>query len=163
MAQVFIIIGSNLGNREINIAEAEKLITREIGNIIKSSHLYETEPWGTSNNKKFCNKALIVETGLKPYSILEKAQIIEKSLGRARNNDKYKPRTIDIDILFIDNLILSDKSLTIPHPLIAERKFVLVPLSEICNDFVHPVFNKTIGDLLNNCHDKLDVTKLEQV
>lgn len=162
MPQVYIIIGSNLGNREFNIVEAEKLILQKIGDVVKSSHLYETEPWGASKRKKFLNKALIVETNLKPYSILEQSQTIEKYLGREHNND-MKPRIIDIDILFIDNLIMNDKSLTVPHPLIAERNFVLVPLSEICRDFVHPVFNKTIGQLLNDCQDKLDVKKLEQV
>lgn len=103
---------------------------------------------------------MIVETEFEPDIILKKVLNIELSLGRKRTEIKYLSRTIDIDILFIDQQIINTETLTIPHPQIAFRRFVLIPLAEICPDFIHPVFLKTISQLMNECKDKLEVKKL---
>lgn len=160
MALAYLSLGSNLGNRECYIKEAEILIGKNIGRIVKSSHLYETEPWGTTYKDLFLNKAMIVKTNLSPYPILQQLIAIEKKLGRQYSHVRYSPRTIDIDILFVDQILINDKRLTIPHPLIAYRNFVLEPLFEICSDFVHPFINKTILQLLKDCPDTHFVKKI---
>lgn len=160
MSNVCLLLGSNIGNREFYFFEAVKLILHDIGRIIKSSGLYETEPWGEKSKDLYLNKAMIVETEFEPDIILKKVLNIELSLGRKRTEIKYLSRTIDIDILFIDQQIINTETLTIPHPQIAFRRFVLIPLAEICPDFIHPVFLKTISQLMNECKDKLEVKKL---
>jgi 2-amino-4-hydroxy-6-hydroxymethyldihydropteridine diphosphokinase len=157
---VYLSLGSNLGDRKKYIGDAEIHIEKFIGIITSKSGLYETEPWGTDHPEMFLNKVILVESELSPFQMFEKIQAIEKLIGRIRNNEKYSPRIIDIDILFFDELILDDKNLTIPHPLIKERKFVLKPLTEIANQFVHPVFNKTIQQMFKECKDEHVVRKI---
>ena len=161
MSKAYLLLGSNIGNREYYFYEAEKHITHAIGRIVKESALYETEPWGLKSNDLFLNKALIVQTTFHPGKILEKILNIELKLGRQRTEIKYSSRTIDIDILFTDELIINTETLIIPHPQIANRRFVLIPLVEICPEFIHPVFNKTITQLLLECKDELEVRKVE--
>lgn len=160
MPLVYLSLGSNLGDRKKYINDAEILIEKIIGTITSKSGLYETEPWRTNHPELFLNEVLSVESNFGPFQILEKIQSIEKSLGRIRFNEIYAPRTIDIDILFIGNLILKDENLEIPHPHIRERRFVLEPLSEIAAGFIHPIINKTIKELLSNCIDKHFVRKI---
>jgi len=157
MAKVFLLLGSNLGDRELNISSAEKLIEQHFGKFLKSSSVYETEPWGIVSEKWFLNKVLIVETRLKPLSILKKVKAIEQKLGRKVDLKKYAPRIIDIDILFIDQMVLELQDFIVPHPLISERKFTLVPLFEIASGFVHPVSGKSISQLIIECKDNLIV------
>jgi 2-amino-4-hydroxy-6-hydroxymethyldihydropteridine diphosphokinase len=161
MSKAYLLLGSNIGNREYYFFEAEKLISESIGKIVKSSRLYETEPWGIKSKDLFLNKAIIVETNQGPGNILEKILDIELCLGRKRTEIKYSSRTIDIDILFIDQLILNSETLIVPHPQIASRRFVLIPMAEICPEFIHPVFSMNIKQLLVECKDKLKVKKLE--
>lgn len=145
MADVFIGIGSNIGDREENIRKAISLI-KEKCKILKMSPLYETEPVGYRKQGWFLNCAVKVKTDLKPQKLLEFLQSIEKRLGRVRTI-KNGPRTIDLDILFYGKKIINEDNLIVPHPRLHERLFVLEPLNDICPDFVHPILKKSIKGL----------------
>jgi 2-amino-4-hydroxy-6-hydroxymethyldihydropteridine diphosphokinase len=142
-----------MGDREANLSEAVSRIEENIGNILKSSSLFETEPWGFESESKFLNSAVEVETKLTPSGVLGAILMIEAQLGRVRSEKQYSSRVIDIDILFYDDLIMNEISLKIPHPLLHKRKFVLLPLNEIVPELVHPVLKKSIGSLLESCED----------
>jgi 2-amino-4-hydroxy-6-hydroxymethyldihydropteridine diphosphokinase len=154
MNKVFLGIGTNLGDREKNLAEAMELIGERIFIPSVCSSVYETEPWGFESESKFLNLVIVIETELSPVILLEKIHEIELTMGRVRDKNQYESRVIDIDILFYNDLVLDTGSLKIPHPHLHNRRFVLVPLSEIAFDFVHPVLDKTISSLLDICPDK---------
>ncbi|WP_336517409.1 2-amino-4-hydroxy-6-hydroxymethyldihydropteridine diphosphokinase [Pollutibacter soli] len=158
MKQVYLLIGGNLGNRTENLAQARKLIGARCGKILNSSSLYETAAWGDIPQPDFLNQVLEIDTPLASQELLPVILAIENDLGRFRN-ERYGPRTIDIDILFYNDIIVDEKHLQIPHPRIAERRFVLTPMNEIAPDFIHPVAGKTISWLLANCKDELAVYK----
>jgi len=160
MHEVFLSLGSNLGDRMACLNKAAGLITSFAGSIIKVSSVYETEPWGCSHNNNVYNMALELETSLKPMELLKRLQKIEKQCGRKSSDVRYAARTLDIDILFYDNEMIETDHLKIPHPLIHERRFVLFPMVEIAPLFVHPVLAKTISQLLANCGDEKKVVKL---
>jgi len=151
MATVYLGLGSNIGNKRRNLITASALLAERAGDIPALSAIYETEPWGFESENSFMNSALILETELFPEALLEVITQIEKELGRVEKSVKqqYKDRVIDIDILFYDNDVIDTQSLTIPHPLIAQRSFVLEPLMEIAPFLKHPVLNKTILELYN--------------
>ena len=159
MSEVLILLGGNQGNKQKIFSETIKLIEKEIGRIKISSSIYETEPWGFVSDP-FWNQAIIVETALSPGDTLSCALSIENSLGRKRLSENYEARPIDIDILFYDDLQIDTPNLTIPHPLIAQRRFILVPLTEIAPEKIHPVTGLTIKEMLQICPDKLRVTRL---
>jgi 2-amino-4-hydroxy-6-hydroxymethyldihydropteridine diphosphokinase len=159
MKRVFLGIGTNLGDRENNLKKAVEKIEEFIGRINASSSVYETEPWGFRSENDFLNMAVEVETELKPSGLLGRLLMIESLLGRLREGKEYASRIIDIDILFYGDNIIETKALTVPHPRIPERKFVLVPLCEIAPDLVHPVIKKSIQTLLKKCPDKNKVRK----
>jgi 2-amino-4-hydroxy-6-hydroxymethyldihydropteridine diphosphokinase len=142
---VFIGSGSNLGDRMAELALAAKLLSPDI-RVLKASKVYETPPWGYEDQPAFLNQALQVESELDPPSLLKYLKVIEKRMGR-KATFRYGPRVIDLDILFYDSLIYSTDELQIPHPLAAERAFVLVPMHEIAPDFIHPALGKTISEL----------------
>ncbi len=158
MNKVYLSIGGNLGNRKANLAKAAYLIERKIGSILAISSLYETKAWGVENQPNFLNQVLIVETVLSPETTLEYALTIETKMGRKREQ-KWYTRLIDIDLLFFEKQIIKSDDLTLPHPYLAERNFVLVPLAEIAPNFVHPILQKSISELLNICPDTLAVTR----
>lgn len=134
----------------MNLAENIKLI--------RTSALYETEPWGVKDQNWFLNMTAEIKTPLSPEDLLVKCQNIEKTLGRNRENEtRWGERTIDIDIIFYDKTIMKTDILTIPHKHMHERAFVLVPLLELIPDFVHPVFNKSVSDLYDELEDVEDV------
>jgi 2-amino-4-hydroxy-6-hydroxymethyldihydropteridine diphosphokinase len=160
MSRAYLLLGSNLGDRELFIKKAELFINREIGKIVSTSSIYETEPWGISSEPYFLNKLVITETNLNPFEIIEKAKFIEISLGRKPDSPRFSSRVIDIDILFIDNLVIESETLKIPHPEILNRRFVLEPLAEIEQYYMHPVEKKSIAELLNNCADHLSVKRI---
>ncbi|WP_159517748.1 2-amino-4-hydroxy-6-hydroxymethyldihydropteridine diphosphokinase [Sunxiuqinia indica] len=160
MAKLFLLLGGNQGNRKQVFAKTLELIASTVGSIVKYSSVYETEPWGFESEDLFWNQAVIVETDLDPQAVLLQTQLIEKKLGRVRHSEQYCSRLIDLDLLFYDDQIIKNDELEIPHPRIAERRFVLQPLVEISPEFIHPTFNKTIAQLLDVCPDRLIVNKL---
>lgn len=157
MSIIYLGVGTNQGDRDENLARALNLIGQKTGRIIRSSSVYEAEPWGFESSHLFLNMVVKVETELPPLTLLETVHVIEDELGRKRSTRRYVSRVMDIDILFYGNEILETKELVIPHPLIGERKFVLVPLAEIEPLFVHPVLRKTISQLLTGCSDSSEV------
>ena len=152
MNTVYIQLGSNIGKRRAFIAESIKQIEKNIGEIIAESSVFETTAWGNENQNNFLNSVIEIKTPFDAFTILQKSQEIENNLGRERS-DKWGERTIDIDILFYNNEIINTTKLIIPHPLIQQRKFVLVPLSEIAPNYMHPILKKNISTLLSECKD----------
>jgi len=159
MKIVFLGIGSNLGDRQSNLKKAVAKIEELVGPVLCYSSFYETEPWGFQSSDEFLNLVVKIETNLNPYEVLEKILMIESLLGRIRGEDHYSSRMIDIDILLFEDLIINEEKLKIPHPLMHERRFVLVPLCEIAAEEIHPVLNKTFGELLEFCEDRNEVKK----
>lgn len=160
--RVFLALGSNLGDKESILDKALFAIEQQIGKLLNSSHRYATEPWGFTSDQQFVNMVIEIETNLSPNDLLYQCLKIEQYLGRVRsNNAGYSSRTIDLDILFYNDLILNEDNLLIPHPHIAKRNFVLVPLCEIAQDFIHPVFQQSMKELLEKCEDKGLIQRLE--
>ena len=147
MAIVYIGIGSNLGNRQKNCCRAIELLEKKGIVVKKISSVYDTEPWGVTDQPRFINIAIEVETKLEPYHLLRALKDIEKEIGRGETF-KWGPRIIDMDILLFDDLFLQDNSLQIPHPLMHKRDFVLKPLCEIAPEKIHPLLKVRICDLL---------------
>ena len=149
MATTFLSLGSNIGNKRKNIITASTLLAERAGDILALSALYETEPWGFKSDNTFLNAVLMLETSLSPEDLLALTIQIEKEVGRTtKTNGQYQDRIIDIDILTYDNLIMKTPQLTLPHPHMHERDFVLEPLTEIAPGLIHPVLKKSISQLL---------------
>ncbi len=153
LSKVALLLGGNLGNREENLKSAIVFIESQAGTLIKRSSIYKTAAWGIENQEDFLNQALLLETALVPHELLNVLLNIEKELGRIRDQ-KWGPRIIDIDILYIDDLVINDDDLKIPHPYLHERKFSLVPLEELSPDWIHPIFKKNISTLIAECKDQ---------
>ena len=154
MNSAYLILGGNLGNKRKNLALALGMIRAGIGNILRGSNIYETEPWGLKNVKTFFNQVIEINTFLTPLELLEKKNKIESSFGRRRDqHNRYQSRRMDIDILFYDKEVINMPELTIPHPRLHERNFVLMPLCELAAELIHPVLNKTIRQLKAECKD----------
>ncbi len=154
-SEVVLILGGNKGDRESLLAEAVKRISGA-NELLLQSRIYETEAWGGVAKGPFLNQVVQVRTDRSPMDFLCFIQQIEAALGRTRE-DHWGDRTMDIDILFIGQSVLNLPELKVPHPYLAERKFVLVPLVEILPGFIHPVSQKTAAELLAGCKDKGDV------
>ncbi len=161
MAIVYLGFGSNKGNRPENIEKAMRLVDElESTRIIKESSMYETEPWGKASSVNYFNNAVMIETNLEAAELLKSLKAIEVKAGRTIS-DKWSDREIDIDLLFYKNDVYTNEKLNVPHPEIENRKFVLIPMSEISPEFMHPVLKKTIRELLSETKDNLKVSKLE--
>ena len=152
MNTIYLQLGSNLGDRNLYLQKAIQQINRNIGKIIAESETYESSPWGVNNQRDFLNKVISVKSNLTAIQVLTLSQKIEKKLGR-KHEGKWSERMIDIDILFYNKDRIETDNLNIPHPLIQDRLFVLVPLSDIASDFIHPIYNKNISTLLLECKD----------
>lgn len=157
--KAFILLGSNQGQRKRFLQKATLLIAEQCGSIVKTSSVYETAAWGNTKQSPFLNQVIIVQTTLSPDALMQQLLKIETALGRIRTM-KYGPRTIDLDILFYDELIYHSTVVTLPHPAIQDRKFVLIPLAELLSGKIHPVYKKSIAVLLRECADTLDVKKI---
>ena len=154
MSFVYLLLGSNLGNRKENLEIARTNISQRIGDILVLSSVYETEPWGfKEETKNFYNQGIQIITSLAPFVLLDQLIVIENEMGRVRRKKVYEARTIDIDILFYDQDIIDSERLIVPHPGIAERRFTLEILHEIAPAFVHPKLKKDIKSLLEECTD----------
>lgn len=158
MDVAYLLTGGNLGSRYINLKEARQRVQKQCGTLLAFSSVYETEAWGKSDQNLFLNQALMIETSLQPKELLGQILNIETNMGRVRE-EKYGPRLIDIDILFYGNKVVNEKDLLVPHPFVHKRRFALECLSEIASNFVHPVLNKTVYELLAECEDPLKVRK----
>lgn len=155
MAKVYISLGTNLGDKEQNLRNAVQKIEEQIGKVVSLSAFYMTAPWGFTSENSFLNAAACVQTDLLPIDVLQETQKIERELGRTKKsvNGMYSDRLIDIDLLLYEDLIISVSSpagaeLNLPHPLMAERDFVMKPLAEIAPELVHPVLGKTMKEIL---------------
>ncbi len=152
MARVFISFGTNLGDREEKLRDAWRRVARVV-DITRASAVYETEPWGVSAQPRYLNVVIEGETDLAPQELLRALKAIEQAMGRITGM-RYGPRIIDLDILFYDNLVYKTPDLEIPHPRITERRFVLVPLTELAPDFLHPQVKRSMRELLGTLPDK---------
>ncbi|TDX00750.1 2-amino-4-hydroxy-6-hydroxymethyldihydropteridine diphosphokinase [Dinghuibacter silviterrae] len=159
MNEVILLTGGNLGDRQALLAAARDLVGRDIGPVRKASSLYETAPWGNQDQPAFLNQVLIVDTALSPGAVLERIGSIEAALGRNRA-EKWGPRLMDIDILFYGRAIIDTAELRVPHPEIANRRFVLAPLAEVAPELVHPVSGVTVAELLAATPDTLEVRRV---
>jgi 2-amino-4-hydroxy-6-hydroxymethyldihydropteridine diphosphokinase len=158
MNRAFLLIGGNIGDRKQNLLLAVQLISKECGVVTAKSSLYETEAWGKTDQPAFLNQALEVETKLTARQLIRRVLKIEKQMGRERQ-EKYSPRVIDIDILLFNTEVHNYPLLKVPHPEMQNRRFALLPLAEIAAGMVHPLLNKTIKALLEECTDTLKVKK----
>ena len=154
MNRLFLITGGNIGDRKRNLETAASLIGKRVGKIIIRSKIYETEAWGITDQASFYNQVLAIESKLSSREVLNSILNIEEEMGRKRTV-KNAARIIDIDILFFNDEIVNEKNLIIPHPEIGNRRFVLTPLNEIASQVLHPVFKKTMRELLLETKDQL--------
>ena len=159
MNNVYLLIGGNIGDRIFHLQKAREEIVTHIGQISAVSSIYQTAPWGNNDQPDFLNQVLLVNTNLDPFQLLNQTLSIEKQMGRVRDG-LNKPRIIDIDIISMEDTVVNTEELQIPHPHMANRKFVLIPIYELDNHWVHPIFQKNIKTLLEECEDELEVHKL---
>lgn len=161
MQLVYLLLGSNLGNRKANIGKAKQLIGDRVGAITQQSAMYETEAWGGIEQGAFLNQAIAVQTDLAPLDLLKTLKAIEVETGRT-DTVRWGPRVIDIDIMLMNGLVLQTDVLTIPQKHLEARRFALTPLAEIAPKVVHPVLGVSIEELLAVCPDAGTVTKVNE-
>ncbi|MER3499464.1 MAG: 2-amino-4-hydroxy-6-hydroxymethyldihydropteridine diphosphokinase, partial [Chitinophagaceae bacterium] len=152
MNRAILLTGGNIGDRKEYLSKAREAIAASCGTIINTSSVYETEAWGKRDQDSFYNQALVLETRLNASELLHCLLRVEQKLGRVRE-EKYGPRTIDIDIIFFNNDIIHQPHLTIPHPEVQNRRFALQCLVEIVPEYTHPLLRRTIEQLLADCSD----------
>jgi len=158
ITQLFLSLGGNLGNTREIFEGAYPLIEKKIGKISVYSSIYQTEAWGPIPQADFLNQVLLVSTTLNPQACLTEMLAIEKEFGRERK-ERWGPRTLDLDLLYYGDMIIVEADLVIPHPRIAERKFILTPLAEIAPLYVDPVSGLTANAMLLACEDTSEVNR----
>jgi 2-amino-4-hydroxy-6-hydroxymethyldihydropteridine diphosphokinase len=158
MNVTYLCLGGNIGDRETALKLALLHINEKVGLVTAQSNIYETEAWGVEDQQAYLNQCIKVKTNYPALELIDILLSIEKELGRERSiSETYQPRTIDIDILFYNDEIISHSKLLVPHPRLHLRKFVLFPLNEIASNYLHPLLNKTIFSLLSECEDSSEV------
>ena len=162
---VLVLLGSNLGDRELLINQACKMMGERCGTIVAKSRVYETEPWGFQADNSFLNQVVRLDTALSPDELMLTLLAIEKELGRDRStpHEGYVSRPIDLDILYFSDKIIDSQLVTAPHPRLHQRRFTLLPLCDVAPDFVHPLLKKTNLQLLDECEDNGKVTIYNKV
>lgn len=162
IARAYLSLGSNLGDRIEILRQALAKLDQKAGKVVKVSPVYETEPVGFHSRDQFLNICIELHTSYGPFELLAITNEIEQELGRKREkNDVYESRTLDIDIIFFNDLTLETEALSLPHPRFRERLFVLIPLNDIAKDLVVPQFNMTIAEMLNNIRSDHSIKQLE--
>jgi 2-amino-4-hydroxy-6-hydroxymethyldihydropteridine diphosphokinase len=159
MHTAYLLLGANLGERLATIERALAFIEASVGAVVGQSSMYQTAPWGNTQQPPFLNQVVQVKTQLRPAEVLAQILTIEKQLGRVRTQH-WGARLIDIDILYYDHLMFQTDELNIPHPHLHERRFTLVPLVEIAPHYIHPTIGQSNQWLLDNCLDMSDLQKL---
>lgn len=160
MNTAYILLGGNIGKVEETFGKARAFINGVAGHITASSSIYKSVPWGFMSNDLFLNQALEISTTLCPADLLSTLLNIEKVLGRHRTKSGYQSRVIDLDILFYENLVIDLDCLIVPHPRLHLRLFTLLPLVEIAPNFIHPILNASVKELLQACPDQSAVEKV---
>ena len=158
MNKAYLLIGGNIGDRLANLKEAISLLNEDAGSIEQVSSIYETAPWGNTQQDTFLNQALVLSTSHDAAELLNILLAIEVKMGRIRSIP-LGPRIMDIDIIYFNNEIIETNQLTIPHPQLHKRNFVLIPLVEIAPNYLHPILNKSNSTLLTQCKDESLVHK----
>ena len=153
MAKVYFSLGSNKGDRLDFILRAIRQLEKTIGTLVANSSVFESEPWGFTADTAFYNMVVQFNTKMSSAELLASVTEAELKLGRSRDGNGYSSRTIDIDILFVDQMLVKSETLAIPHPRMHLRRFVLEPLLEISPEMIHPLFNITVFDLMKVCQD----------
>ncbi len=160
MKQLFLLIGSNLGDRKAYLEKAINLIDFRVATIVQQSTIYETAPWGNTDQPHFLNQVLLLKSNIHPEELLSVCKNIEKCIGRVVN-ERWGPRIIDIDILLYGDMVYQSAVLQIPHPMMQERMFTMVPLAEIAPDFLHPALGESMQSLRDKCADTMPTFPLE--
>jgi 2-amino-4-hydroxy-6-hydroxymethyldihydropteridine diphosphokinase len=155
VANVYISLGSNLGDKLNNLKKAVEYLQKLAGVVEQKSTIYESEPWGYASFNNFLNQVVHISTAIPPTDLLKVLLDIEQSLGRTRSTEGYQDRVIDLDILFYNDEIIHSEKLEIPHPRFAERLFMLEPMVEIAPNFKHPLLNKTTYALLVSLREEI--------
>jgi 2-amino-4-hydroxy-6-hydroxymethyldihydropteridine diphosphokinase len=156
---IFLLLGSNLGDRLQTLQVTRDMIGEKVGEISIRSSVYETAPWGVTDQPAYLNQVIVINTAQEPEEILRNILDIEHELGRIRY-ERWGARVIDIDLLYYNDLMLDSARLTVPHPRLQDRRFTLIPLVEIAPDFINPVLQKTSIQLLSECSDEGLVTRI---
>jgi 2-amino-4-hydroxy-6-hydroxymethyldihydropteridine diphosphokinase len=159
LRQIYLCIGGNLGEREANLEEAIGFIDFNFGDVLAVSSVYESEPWGMTDVPNFLNQVVHIQSELTNEELLAEIAELEEFFGRERSDNGYVSREMDVDVLFIDEEIVESESFQVPHPRIAERRFVLEPLAEIASEVVHPKLKLSVAELLKACKDPGKVTR----
>jgi 2-amino-4-hydroxy-6-hydroxymethyldihydropteridine diphosphokinase len=159
---IFLLLGTNQGDRGKNLTAAKQRIEEHAGRTVRFSSAYKTAAWGNHEQPEFYNQVIEIQTTLSPHQLLAGVLAIELEMGRKRL-EKWGPRIIDIDILFFNQQVIDTATLTLPHPRIPDRRFTLVPLAEIAPGFYHPVLQKNVTTLLEECQDDLPVVRVDNL
>jgi 2-amino-4-hydroxy-6-hydroxymethyldihydropteridine diphosphokinase len=158
---IYILSGSNLGDREKALTTAKQEIQLHCGSISACSSIYESDPWGFDSDEKFLNQVILLTSKLGPYALLAKLQEIEKKMGRIRTKSGYESRIIDLDILYFNDEIIQNEALKIPHPAMHQRAFTMVPMEELAPNFLHPILKISQKEILSALADKKDIKRFK--